>query len=197
MAHTLLDILRSTACHCDHGLQFHSRNNWIQNQNSQSSYFHWKPIRRVLLLGRDCEPNFYFFNKMPQKIEIFRNFIKKRFLSSHWQMAFPQGSVVLSQTTRLVKVSKDISYIVLDAAQFPSATSLKSITAHLIKSVKDSWERDEKFKPHYSVANLCTIRHICRWGHLYRLICPLKSDTSSHIEAYLQLVEWIESNLVK
>ena len=59
------------------------------------------------------------------------NIYKKRFLSSHWQIAFPQGSVVLSQTTRLVKVSNEISYIVLDAAQFPSATPLKSITAHL------------------------------------------------------------------
>ena len=81
MTRTLLDILHSTACHCDHGLQFHSRNNWIQNQNSQSSYFHWKPIRRVLLLGRDCEPNFYFFNKMPQKIKIgnFPQIYKKTF----------------------------------------------------------------------------------------------------------------------
>ena len=91
-------------------------------------------------LGKIVSQTFTFFNKMPQKIQLFLDIIipenapniyKKRFLSSHWQMAFPQGSVVLSQTTRLVKVSKEISYIVLDAAQFPSATSLKSITVHL------------------------------------------------------------------
>ena len=57
-------------------------------------------------------------------------FFKKGFHSSHWQIAFPQGSVVLSQTTLLVKVSNEISYIVLDATQVPSATSLKSMTAH-------------------------------------------------------------------
>lgn len=67
LSQTLLDILRSTACHYDRGLQFRSRNNLIRNRSSQSSYSHWKPTRRVLWLGKDCEPNFYFFNKMPQK----------------------------------------------------------------------------------------------------------------------------------
>ena len=71
LSHTLLDILHSTACHCDRGLQFRSRNNLIRNRSSQSSYSHWKPIRRVLWLGKDCEPNFYFFNKRPRKFKLF------------------------------------------------------------------------------------------------------------------------------
>ena len=53
----------------------------------------------------------------------------------------------------------------------------------------------ELLKPHYSVANLCIIRHICRLEHPFQLVCLLRSGTNSHIAAYLQLVEWIGLNL--